>query len=76
MPDSDMDCLCQVSHLADKAQKAAEEQQYAELLEGGGNIALSTLRDRATLEKVAEMRRRLGNGRAGQGESLFRMQRW
>ena len=65
-----------MSHLANKAQKAAEELQYAELLEGGGNIALSALKDRVTLEKVAEMRRRLGNGRVGQGNSLFRMERW
>lgn len=66
----------QVSHLATKAQRAAEEQQYQELLEGGGNIALSALKDRETLEKVAELRRQLGSGRGGQGKSLFRMERW
>ena len=66
----------QVTHLANKAQRAAEEQQYEELLEGGGNIALSALKDKETLEKVAELRRKLGSGRSGQGKSLFRMERW
>ena len=66
----------QVTHLANKAQRAAEAQQYEELLEGGGNIALSALKDKDTLEKVAELRRKLGNGRGGQGKSLFRMERW
>ena len=59
-----------------KAQKAAEERQYDELLAGGGNIALSTLKDEAILEKVAEMRRQLGNARMKPGKSLFRMERW
>ena len=65
----------QVTHLANKAQRAAEEQQYAELLESGGNIALKALKDKETLDKVAELRRKLGNGRSEQGK-LFRMERW
>ena len=66
----------QVTNLVNKAQKAAEEKQYAELLKGGGNIALSTLKDKETLEKVVDMRRKLGNGKVSQGKSLFRMKRW
>ena len=69
-------CCCQVTHLVNKAQKAAEERQYDELLEGGGNIALSTLKDEAILEKVAEMRRQLGNAQSKPGKLLFRMERW
>ena len=65
----------QVHHLARKAQKAAEEQQYAELLEGGGNIALSALKDEKTLEKVAEMRRKLDRLNK-ERKALFRMERW
>ena len=66
----------QVTNLVNKAQKAAEEKQCAELLKGGGNIALSTLKDKETLEKVVDMRRKLGNGKVSQGKSLFRMKRW
>lgn len=65
----------QVNHLASKAQKAAEEQQYAELLENGGNIALSALKDEKTLEKVAEMRRKLDRLNK-ERKVLFRMERW
>lgn len=65
----------QVGHIASKAQKAAEEQQYAELLEGGGNIALSALKDEKTLEKVAEMRRKVDRLNK-ERKALFRMERW
>lgn len=68
----------QVARAADRRQQEAEEQQLDELLREGGVIAHGALRDRATLESLAALRQKLGNGRAGSGanKQLFRLERW
>jgi hypothetical protein len=56
-------------------QREAEEDQMVELLRQGGTIAQGALKDRATLNSLTALRRKLENGRGGR-KQLFRLERW
>ncbi|KAK9902051.1 hypothetical protein WJX75_002659 [Coccomyxa subellipsoidea] len=63
-----------VGREADRVQREAEEDQMVELLRQGGTIAQGALKDRATLNSLTALRRKLENGRGGR-KQLFRLER-
>ncbi len=65
-----------MSREADRVQKEAEEDQIVEMLRQGGTIAQGALKNRATLDSLTALRRKLENGRGGGRKQVFRLERW